>query len=60
MNEIMFRKIVKETAGGICLEIGYNHTEWFPKSQIQLLEDEGIVMVPDWLIREKELEDYLE
>lgn len=52
--DLSFDALTNETDKAWCLDID-GETYWFPKSQCELYESDKVIVVPDWLVKEKGL-----
>lgn len=68
MMIVTFDRVVRESDSGLALllDFGGGTKEWFPKSQLEQLEEapvrekSSMVLAPKWLVLEKGLEAYAE
>lgn len=52
--DVNFDEIVNETEKAWCVLIN-DEEVWLPKSQVEMYEDDYVVVVPEWLMKEKGL-----
>ncbi len=57
--EVMYDAFIRETDLAWILKFE-NREVALPKSQCEFDEEEGIVMVPQWLIEAEELDEYIQ
>ena len=54
---LRFEKISKETEKAFMVKFDQENVIWLPKSQIRVIED--VIYVPQWLIDDKFLEEFI-
>lgn len=55
VTDVNFDTIEAETDLAYCISID-DVKYWLPKSQVEMYEDDRVVVVPDWLVKEKGIE----
>jgi hypothetical protein len=54
---IKFIEVVEETQKACQIKFSQNDIQWLPKSQIRIVGN--FLYIPEWLVKEKDLGDYL-
>lgn len=63
MVALKYERVLRESKKALYFEFPMddelnNETCWLPKSQIRLQEGDKVVLVPEWLVAENELDKY--